>query len=170
MSSSHRAGLVLAVHPTSRGFGWVLFEGPMAADLWAIATPKQSEYGPWCMKHFEKLLNQYHPKAIVLESGGPSDKVKVVRAELLSQNMRGFAANRDIDVYLYSRAEVGTALVSDENATRRTIVESVADLLPILRDRLPSKRRRWDSEDGRRCLFDAVALGIAHYRITRRDS
>jgi Holliday junction resolvasome RuvABC endonuclease subunit len=170
MSSSQPSGLVLAVHPTSRGFGWVLFEGPIAAHLWGIAGPKESEYGPWCMRRFEKLLTQYSPTAIVLEHRKPNDKAENDRAWIFYQNMRGFAANRDIAVHIYSRAEVGAALVSDKNATRRTIVEAVADLLPMLRDRLPLKRKRWDTEDGRRCLFDAAALGIAHYRITRGDS
>ena len=169
MSSQKSSGLVLAVHPTSRGFGWVLFEGPMAADLWGIAGSKNDRTA-WCMRRFEKLLTQYCPKAIVLEYRDPGDAAEDDRGWVLYQNMRGFAANRDIDVHVYTRAEVGTALVSDENARRRTIVEAVADLLPILRNRLPTKRKRWDSEDGRRCLFDAAALGIAHYRITRRDS
>jgi Holliday junction resolvasome RuvABC endonuclease subunit len=169
MSPSQSSGVVLTVHPTSRGFGWVLFEGPMAANLWGIASPK-TDRTAWCMRRFEKLLNLYHPAAIVLEYRNPSKADENDRAWILCQNMRGFASNRDIDVYVYTRAEVGAALVSKEKATRRTIVEAVADLLPILRDRLPSKRKRWDSEDGRRCLFDAAALGIAHYRITRRDS
>jgi len=46
----------------------------------------------------------------------------------------------------------------------------VAVLAQDMRDRLPSPRRPWQNVDGRRCLFDAAALGIAHYRITRRNS
>jgi Holliday junction resolvasome RuvABC endonuclease subunit len=121
------------------------------------------------MKQFEKLLDQYRPHAVVLEYRKPSSKPKSDRAGILSENMRGFASNRGIDVHVYSRAEVA-ALVSNENAKRSDVVEAVAKRFPILCDRLPSKRKRWQAEDGRRCLFDAAALGIAHYRITRRDS
>ena len=170
MSSSQLSGLVLAVHPTSRGFGWVLFEGPMAPDLWAIATRKRDDYGPWCMKHFEKLLDQYRPRVLVLESRSATGNAKSGRAALLAQSMRGFAANHDIDVYAYSRVEVGAALVSNKSAKRDDVVKAVAKLLPVLNDRVPSERRNWESLDDRRCLFDAAALGLTHYLVTRPDA
>lgn len=168
MNPSQRSGMVLAVFPTSRGFGWVLFEGPMAVVNWGIASVKTNR-SAWCMTRFGKLIDLYRPKAILLEVNESAEAAPRSRVALLTQDMRGFAANRDIDVHVYSRAEIATALLSNENASRGDVVEAVADLLPILRDRLPSPRRPWQSEDGRRCLFDAAALGIAHYRVTRRD-
>ena len=166
MSSSQKSGLVLAVFPTSRGFGWILFEGPMAPVNWGIASVKNN-HSAWCMMRFGKLLDLYQPKAILFEVNVATEKAKSGRVAVLGQDMRGFAASRDIEIHLYSRAEIAAALLSDENASRRAVVELVADLLPILRDRLPSPRKPWQSEDGRRCLFDAAALGIAHYRLTR---
>jgi hypothetical protein len=168
MRYSQKPGLVLAIHPTSRGFGWVLFEGPVAPAVWGIATAKINR-SAWSMVRFEKLLDQYQPRAVLLEKEDPNGSPASDRVRLLSRDMRGFAANRDIEVHVYSRAEVAVTLVLDENATRSAVVEATADILPILRDRLPSPRKPWQSEDGRRCLFDAAALGIAHYRITHRD-
>ena len=139
----------------------------MAPDLWAIATRKKDDYSAWCMKHFGKLLEEYRPRALVLESRNMSDESKVGRAGLLAQSMRGFAANHDIDVYVYSRAEVGAALVSNASAKRDDVVKAVAKLLPVLSDRVPSERKNWESLDDRRCLFDAAALGLTHYSVTR---
>jgi hypothetical protein len=169
MSPSQKSGLVLAVYPVSRGFGWVLFEGPLAPVNWGIASVKRNK-SAWCMTRFGKLIDLYRPKAILLEVNNSPEAGPRNRVAALAQDMRGFAANRDIDVHVYSRAEVATALLSNEHVSRGDVVEVVAELLPILRDRLPSPRRPWQSEDGRRCLFDAAALGIAHYRITRRES
>jgi len=168
MSPSQKSGLVLAVHPTSRGFGWVLFEGPLAPVNWGIASVKTNR-SAWCMMRFGKLLDLYRPKAILLEVNDPPEEARRGRVAFLVQDMQGFAANRDIDIHVYSRIEIATALLSDEDASRGAVVKVVADLLPILRDRLPSPRRPWQSIDGRRCLFDAAALGITHYRVTRRD-
>jgi len=169
MSPSQKSELVLAVFPTSRGFGWALFEGTMAPVNWGIASVKRNK-SAWCMTRFGKLIDLYRPKALLIEvndspEAGPGNRVAV-----LAQDMRGFAANRDIDVHVYSREEIASTLLSDEHASRDDVAEVVAELLPILRDRLPSPRRPWQNVDGRRCLFDAAALGIAHYRITRRNS
>jgi len=169
MSPSQKSELVLAIFPTSRGFGWVLFEGPMAPVNWGIASVKRNR-SAWCMTRFGKLIDLYRPKAILLEVNDSPEDVPRNRVATLAQDMRGFGVNRDIDVHVYSRAEIATSLLSNEHASRADVVEVVAELLPILRDRLPPPKRPWQSVDGRRCLFDAAALGIAHYRITRRNS
>lgn len=169
MNASPRSGLVLAVFPSSRGFGWVLFEGPMALVNWGIASVKTNR-SAWCMTRFGRLLDMYRPEAVVLEANeGPKATVPG-RVGILLQDMKGFAASRAIDVHAYSRAEVAATLVADESANRSDVARVVADLLPILRDRLPPPRRKWQAIDERRCLFDAAALGITHYRLTRSDS
>jgi Holliday junction resolvasome RuvABC endonuclease subunit len=158
--------LVLAIHPTSRAFGWVVFEGPLAPIDWGIANAKKN-HSARCMVKFEKLLNQYQPRAVVFEKF--EGAVRSDRQRLLAKTMIGFAANRDMETLIYSRADVGTAIVRKEAATRHAIASAVADLLPILRDRLPPARKLWQPEDGRQCLFDAAALGITHYVVTQRD-
>jgi len=60
MTDHYKPGLVLAVHPTSRGFGWVLFENPLAPVDWGLATVK-AKRSARCLARFEKLLNRYEP-------------------------------------------------------------------------------------------------------------
>ena len=169
MNHGKSAKLVLAVQPTSHGFGWVLFERPMSLVNWGIAST-HNDYATWCMARFEKLVDLYRPQVLVLETR-PADKgFSKGRARLLSKAMQGFCANRDIEVHRYAYAEVTEALVAKPVEKRRAIVEAVAGIFPILRDRQPRPRRPWESEDGRRCLFDAAALGVAHFRMTNPKS
>jgi len=165
MTRHKKPGLLLAIRPTTRGFGWALFEGPLAPVDWGIAIAKRNKTAK-CMARFEKLINQYRPSSIVLEKLEANTSPTGDRVRILAENMSGFASNRDIDALVYSRADIGEVLAHDKKATRRTVAYAVAEILPILRDRLPPARKLWQPEDGRQCLFDAAALGITHYALT----
>lgn len=168
MSRPHDPGLVLAVRPTTRGFGWVLFEGAFVPVDWGLVAAR-GDTSARAMRRFEKLLNQYRPAIVALEKPGPARKGVSSRARLLADTMRGFAENRDIDVPLYTRPEISLAVTGGEDATRHAVAEAVAEQLPILRYRLPPKRKPWLPEDDRQSLYDAAALGITHYTLTHRQ-
>src|SRR5258708_26295255 len=99
------SGLLLAIHPTSRGFGWILFEGPLVPVDWGIASAKVNRSAQ-CMVRFRQLLDQYQPSALILEKFEESDSRRSERIRSLAQTMRGFANNRDMDTLVYSREEV----------------------------------------------------------------
>ena len=165
MNNSKPSGLVLAIHPTSRGFGWVLFEGPLVPVDWGIASAKINKSAQ-CMVRFKQLLEQYQPSALVLERFDEDDSHRSERVRELAQTMHGFANNRDMDTLVYGRREVSAIVTGNGKANRHAVARAVAQRLPILRHRLPKARKLWQSEDNRQCLFDAAALGIAHYTLT----
>lgn len=166
MNPSRSLGLVLAVHPTSKGFGWVLFEGPHSPVVWGIANAKRDRSAT-SMRRFEALLNQYQPAVVVLEEYSQDKSRRGNRIQELSQTMSGFARNRDIAVAVYSREVVGQQVTGDTSANRYAIAQAVCDLFGIFRLRMPNKRDLWQSEDARQCLFDAVALAMTHFAISR---
>ena len=113
MSRFKEHGLVLAVHPISRGFGWVLFEGPMTPVDWGIASAKVNK-SEQCMKRFKQLLDRYEPAAVIVEKFPPEDARRGERIRTLAQTMRAFASNRDMDTLVYSREEVGAAVTESK--------------------------------------------------------
>ena len=168
MSPSKIRGLVLAIHLTSHGFGWVIFEGQMIPADFGIASAKANR-SERCMARFEKLLDRYQPSAIILEDADDPHSRRGERIRALTQTMRGFARNRDIDALIYGRNEVGGAVAGNAKATRHAVARAAADRLPMLRHRLPEARKLWESENDRQCLFDAAALGITHYTLTHQS-
>src|SRR5665213_3222568 len=124
-------GLVLAIHPTSRGFGWVLFEGPLVPVDWGIASAKVNRSAQ-CMVRFKQLLDQYQPTTLILEMFDENESQRSERIRLLAQTMRGFANNRDMDTPIYSREEVNAAVATGTKATRHAVALAVAEQLPIL--------------------------------------
>ena len=169
MNRSRSLGLVLAVHPTSKGFGWVLFEGPHSPVVWGIASAKRNRNAT-SMRRFESLLNQYQPAVVVLEEFAQNKSRRGDRIQELSQTMSGFARNRDIAVAVYSREAVGRLVAGDKAAKRHAIAEAVCQQFGIFRLRMPKKRDLWQSEDSRQCLFDAVALAMTHFAVSRPQS
>ncbi len=169
MSRTKAHGLVLAVYPAARGFGWVLFEGEMIPADWGVASAKGNKSAE-SMRRFEKLVNQYKPSALILENYDKETTRHGERIRTLGQTMRGFASNRDMDVLVYSRSEVGTAVAHNAKAIRHDVACAVAERLPPFRRHLPPKKRYWEQKDDRQCLFDAAALGITHFTLTHPPS
>jgi Holliday junction resolvasome RuvABC endonuclease subunit len=168
MNQSRDLSLVLAVHPTSNGFGWVLFEGPNALVVWGIASAKDKRNAT-SMRRFETLLNQYQPSVLVLEQFEEGKARRGGRIQDLSRTMRGFAANRNIEVLVYSREEVGLQITGDAGSKRHAVARVVVKHFPLFRRRMPREREVWQSEDTRQCLFDAAALAMTHFAISRSD-
>jgi len=166
MNPHRHPGLVLAVHPTSKGFGWVVFEGPLAPVDWGIAGTK-THRSATAMRRLEGLLDQYHPSVVLFEAYEEGQARRGERIRELTQSMRACAENRDITVFVYSRALIAKHLLGKPKATRHEIAEAVSKLLPIFRPRLPRARELWHSEDTRQSLFDAGALAITHFEVSR---
>lgn len=154
-------GLLLAVHPTSRGFGFALFEGPGIPIHWGcVAAPGDSELA---MRRFIELVDQYHPSILVLEAYEENSRRRERIRELV-ETMSGLARGRDMNVVVYDRKAVGVAALDDENATRHEVAARVAERMPVLQAKLPKPRTgAADPEDGQQCVFDAVALGLTYY-------
>jgi len=58
--------LVLAAHPTTRGFGWILFDGPHSPVVWGTVSAKPTR-PTRLMVRFERILKRYAPDTFVLE-------------------------------------------------------------------------------------------------------
>jgi hypothetical protein len=168
MNDRHKQGLVLAVHPTSRGFGWVLFEKPLTPVDWGLASVK-AKRSTRSLARFERLLDRYKPKAVVFEAFDEHPARRAKRIQELCRQMIALAAGRGMDTPIYSRATVRESFESSGARTRHDIALSISEQIEVFRRRLPRERKRWDSEDARQSLFDAVALALTYFAVTGRE-
>lgn len=166
MKATHGAvqGPVIAVHPTSRGFGWVVFEGREAPVDWGSASAKPRRNAR-LMARFERLLNRYTPSALVLEAfEGPTTR-RVDRIQRLCRAMMHLAASRGMETPVYTREVVRTCFASVGAVTRYEIAQCIAQHIPVFRRRLPRERKPWMNEDSRQSLFDAAALAVTYFTV-----
>jgi hypothetical protein len=167
MKSAAR-GLVLAIHPTSRGFGWALFENPLVPVDWGIASVK-AKRTTRSLARFEKLLNRYEPEVVAFEQFEDRPSRRNRRIQDLCRRMIAMASTRGMLTPIYSRDTIRECFEASGARTRRNIALSIADQIEVFRHRLPRERKRWDSEDVRQSLFDAVALALTYFAVSHKD-
>jgi hypothetical protein len=157
-------GLVLAVHPSSRGFGWVLFESPLSAVDWGIASAKTGRNARLA-KRFERLLKRYDPAVLVLEDFETGTS-RSERVKMLCRQFVHLAAGNGMDTPVYRRSAVRTVFASVGASTRYEIAQVVAQHIEAMNHRMPRKRKPWQSEDPRQSLFDAAALAMTYFAVS----
>jgi hypothetical protein len=165
MNTRHKRGLVLAIHPTSRGFGWALFESALKPVDWGLASIKVRRSAR-SIARFERLLDRYAPKVVVFEEFEEHPARRANRIQRMCRQMIGLASGRGLYTPIYSRETIRETFESSGARTRRDIALSVAEQIEVFRRRLPRERKyQGESEDVRQSLFDAVALALTYFAV-----
>ena len=152
-------GLILAVHPTTRGFGWILFEGPLAPVDWGIAFARKGNER--LVKRFERLLSRYEPSVLVLEEFDGGDS----RAERLSRLMVHMAQCQNMEVQVFKRSVVQAVFGTVGARTRFEIAEAIRQQIAAFGHRMPRKRSITVSRDPKQALFDAAAVALTYFAV-----
>ena len=159
----HRWPLTMGFHATSRGFGWVAFEGPFAPFDWGVVSAT-GDKNAVCLRALEKLLARLEPETLALEASGRRTSVRSARIDRLSKSVVALAVDRGVDVAVYTRTDIQSCFKAFGARTRQEIAEAVARHIDAFRHQLPTTRRPWDAEDRRMALFSATALVFTHFR------
>jgi len=149
---------VLAIAPSTRGFGFAVLEGQESLVDWGVKVVKGDKNAQSLAK-VEELIAHYQPGMMVLEDTSAKHSRRSARIRALSQKIIAVAPTRKVSVALFSQARVKRVFFGDAQGTKHALAEIVAQRFPEeLSSRLPPKRRPWKSEDYRMDIFDAVAL------------
>lgn len=162
-----RKALTLGVYPTAKGFGWAIFEGPFAPYDWGIVRITKNKNSK-CLELVDALIVRHIPDTLVLESFEPGQTRRTSRIVALGKALIAVANNRGIDVAVFSRSDIKACFATVGASSRQEIAEYIARHIETFSHRLPSKRKRWETEDHRMALFSAVALVLTHYHLGAR--
>ena len=151
---------LMAIAPSTRGFGFAVLDGEETLVDWGVKSVK-GDKNAGSLAKAEKLIAHYLPDAIVLEDHSDEQSRRAARIKRLSRDIIGVATTRKVKVKLFTRAQVRNLFFADGLGTKEALAEIIAKRFPEeLGDRLPPKRRPWMSEDCRMDLFAAVALAL----------
>jgi RNase H-fold protein (predicted Holliday junction resolvase) len=152
---------VLAITPSTRGFGFAVLEGKDTLVDWGVKTVKGNKNANSLAK-VEELITHYQPGVMVLQDASAKDSRRSPRIRKLGQQIKKLAAVRKVSVKLFSREQVMKTFFADGQGTKYALAEILAKRFPEeLGSRLPPKRKPWMSEDSRMNMFEAVALALA---------
>lgn len=159
---------VLAIDPTSKGFGFAVLEGPSALIDWGVKRAS----GDRDVKSLEKaaeLIERYQPEVLVVEHAAAKGSRRCPRVRQLIEDLIALALDRRLRTRRVSRRQVQQSFSINSSATKRQIAVALVERFPELEPHLPPVRKPWMSEDGRMGIFDAVAFGWASYESLRRE-
>lgn len=148
---------VMAIAPSSRGFGFVIFDGhDVLADFGAKAA--QGNKNPSLLAKIEKLITVYKPQLVLL----PETTNRGQRIRLLAPGIIALAGRKQIKTEVIPTKSLQRSFFGEGRGTKHQIAEIVAKEFPEqLAKHLPPERKDWMSEDRRMDIFNAVALGVA---------
>jgi hypothetical protein len=158
---------VLAISPTSGGFGFAVFEGSERLIDWGLKTARH-ETNARCLRLVADLLTHYKPDVLVIE-----DLSKVTtrwwrwrrgrRVTDLLRRIASLAARRNIECRRISQRTSKTLDAVFGPMTKYQIATALTALLPELGPWLPKPRKIYMSEDSRMSIFDAAALALTFF-------
>ena len=155
--------LILALHASSRGFGYVVFSGPFSPYDWGTVGAK-GDKNSVCLKKLEQMLDRFSPETLVLEEAH-SVANRSERIARLYKAIVALCQGRSIDVAIYRLGDIKSCFATIGARNRQEIAEAVARQIPALDHRVPKPRKQWQSEHRRMPLFCAAAVGLTHYQL-----
>lgn len=163
MNHKTNHNLVLSVYPTSRGYAFVLFEGPQSPHDWGVKEIRKKSKNEQTLKSIHALIERYRPDYLIIEDHTEHGSRRSSRIRRLYRMLMHLAETEQVELFRYSRRAVRTCFEPVGARTKYEIAQAIARQIPAFAHRLPPLRKIWMSEDPRQSLFDAAALGIAFY-------
>lgn len=161
-SSASKSFRVLSINPSTRGFGFAIFEGKDSLIDWGVKSVRKDKTANSLVK-IGRLASLYLPQMIILEDHGSSWARRAGWAKDSVPKIQQMAAEINIESRCFSRKEMKRAFASSNASTKYQMATVIAKLFPELEPRLPAVRKPWMSEDYRMGIFDAVALGVTFF-------
>jgi hypothetical protein len=153
---------VLGLHPSSRGFGWVLFENSLSLLDWGTADIRKDK-NIVALDRIEMLLEKHKPHVLVIERHDEGVARRSQRICRLYVAIVKCAETRQIEVQRYSRSQISSSRLIGGARTREEVAVAVADCLSVLRPRLPKPRQIWVGERAGMSLFCAAACALTYF-------
>jgi len=154
--------LALAIDPTSRGFGYALFEGPQTPLDWGT-TEIRSDQNQKSLNRITQLIRFYQPEVLILEDCSEEQGRRCERTKALLDQITEYAQAQKIPVVKYSSERIKEVFSFFDVNNKQQIAQKICEWLPELSPRIPPERKPWMTEDSRMGIFDAVALVLTYY-------
>ena len=158
---------ILAVDPTSRGFGYVVVENGRLID-WGTACVRPNSNAR-VLQRFSELALRMQPDLVVVENYSDAGCRRSSRLQGLMKSITQRTQSQICRVRLVSISNIQGRFASIGARTKHQRACWIATQVPELAPRLPPVRKAWMSEDERMSIFDAAALAFPYLSDLRKS-
>jgi hypothetical protein len=169
MENRHDRGrLILAIYPTTRGFGFVVFEGERRPIDWGVKEVRGDKNRQALAKAAE-LMSWHQADMVVLENAQGVGSRRSDRIKQLHRQLADLAKESNVALRQFSRSDIKAVFASRGASTKYEIAQAICKEWPDLAPWLPAPRKIWNSEDPKLSIFDAASLAIACFESKQRS-
>lgn len=154
---------VLSIYPFSRGFAFVLFEGPNNPFDWGVKDIKEKHRNEKTLDAIKELIDRYNPDAIIIEETGVGGARRSSRIRKLYRSLTHLCNTELIDLHRFPPSAIKRYFEPVGAVTKYEIAKAIGRAVPAFAHRMPKVRKPWMSADPRQSLFDAAALGLVYF-------
>jgi hypothetical protein len=154
-------GVIIAIAPTSRGFGFAVFGAPARLLDWGVKEAR-SDKNRLATQKVGRMIRDIKPAVVVIENWVHASCRRSARVRTLLVDVAVLASKSGSTAMVYSRHHVRQAF-GKSGKSKDAIAAAIAAQLPALRPWLPPKRRIWESEHHSMAIFEAAALAMTHF-------
>lgn len=162
--SSRASGIVLALHPTTWGFGWAAFRGPLSPVDWNAARVL-GDRNAQSLKRIRRLIDRFRPSEIIIEQFEGEPTRRHPRVRRLYRSIVKLAQENGIEPRIFTREAIETVFATFNAKTRYDIAKVIASKIDSFGHLLPPERKPWLPEHPRMGLFSAAALAITYFAL-----
>lgn len=163
-ATKERAQVVLALFANGRGLGLAVMKDALTLiEAYTINVKTKPICNKYLLKRVKEKLAYYEPEVVVLEAPDGYGSRKSRRVQNLINTIGEYAKSKKLGLFHYSRNKIRFVFNAFNAHTKYEIASAIAENIPRLREKLPEKRKSWESEKYSMSTFDAVSLAITHY-------
>ena len=155
----------MALDIRRRSFAFAIFEGPnnlLDSGARSFRTGLNKVHVSPRQK-LAVLIDDFNPSALVIRARNTNARD---RKSIIDQALRRESIDRRVPIRFVTRPTIIRAFHGNDR--KYAIAVALAERFPALAAKLPPKRKCWQSEDYRMSIFDATAIGVAHFHKTIR--
>ena len=97
---------ILAIDPTTRGFGFAVMEGSDYLIDWGVKEGRDNNKDVHCLNNISELIDRYMPDVIVVEDFNGMGSRRCHRVEVLIKKIIELAGAKNIKTHRFSRSKI----------------------------------------------------------------
>ena len=149
---------LMAVYPTTKGFGYLIIEDSQNIVNWGVVNHKHDGF---LTKKFLNSVKKYGVDVLITEHFG-KDSQRKFKAINRTMMFRRLARTHKLSVTSFSKEKVDVVFGSFGAYTKESRACVVASQISPLKKWCPPKRKAWQPEHHRMAVFDCAVLSLVY--------